>query len=81
MYIGYRCPIRLHVFLQGWIHGKETVTDTEVLREFQSWIASKYNISSSHSWAEIIRFYSEGGVEAFEEFYTLFDEFMSCRQE
>ncbi len=80
MYIGKRCPIRLHLFLQGWSLGKGTVRDLEVLRGFQMWVARRYNISSSHSWAEIIVFYSECNVEAFKKFYELFDEFNSCRE-
>ncbi len=77
MYIGKRSAIRLHVFLQGWLLGKGAAPDHEVLREFQGWIASRYKVSSNHSWAEIITFYSEGNIEAFENFYSSFDEFMS----
>ncbi len=77
MYIGKRSVIRVHIFLQGWLLAKEMVPDVELLREFQGWISSKYGVSSSHSWAELINFYSEGPVEAFEEFYSLFDEFTS----
>jgi hypothetical protein len=79
MFVGKRSAIRVHVFLQGWLLGKGTAPDVELIRGFQDWIVAKFNITSSHSWAEIITFFSEGDVDAFEEFYSLYDEFMSNR--
>lgn len=76
MYLGRRSGTLLHVFLQGWLLGlEESPEDLGILSEFQAWTAFKYQMTSSHSWAELIEFYSEGPVKAFEEFYSLFDEF------
>ena len=77
MYIGKRSAIRLHVFLQGWLLGRGDVDDSEVLRVFQQWVSNKYKIETMHSWAEIITFFSEDDVDAFEKFYALFREFRS----
>lgn len=74
MYV-QRCPLQLNSFIQGWHLGKGTVCDMGYLRAFEKWLARKHGITSSHSWADIILFYSEGNVEAFENFWELWDEF------
>jgi hypothetical protein len=74
MYIGKRSPIRLQLFLQGWLVGR-TPSDADLLQRFGAWVADKYDIRSSHSWSEIITFFSEDEVEAFQKFLDLFDEF------
>ena len=79
MFIGKRSARGLFLFLQGWLYGKGSVDDFDVLRQFEEWIAAKYKISSSHSWADIITFYSEGDVEALESFFDLLDEFLDSQ--
>jgi hypothetical protein len=80
MYIGNRSALRLQLFIQGWIYGREVVPDADILQRFSVWIASRYRITSNHSWADIITFFAEGSVESFEEFYELFDEFLASRR-
>lgn len=75
MYLSKRCPLLLDSFLEGWYLGKGTVADFSDLRDFEKWLAEKYHVRSSHSWAEILLFFSEDGVEAFEKFYKLLDEY------
>lgn len=78
MYLGRRYISCLKSFLDGWLflayrHGINVEADC--MGEFQDWIAAKYRITSSHSWADIILFYSGDECHALDNFFKLFREF------
>ena len=75
LYIGRRCPIRLHSFLQGWLLGQDA-ENLSPLPEFRDWVAKKYSVQSGQSWAEIILHFSDGNVAGFKKFFLLFGEFL-----
>ncbi len=79
MYIGKRSAVGLLLYLEGWMHGIGNVSDAAVMTEFQHWVADRFGIATNHSWAGIITFHSEDNVEAFEEFWKLFDEYLAAR--
>ena len=76
MYIGKRSAIRLQLFIQGWSLGRKDIKDLELLSGFQEWVAARYHIETGHSWADIVTFFSEDGVEAFERTLEHFDEYL-----
>ena len=79
MYLPKPCPILLSTFLRGWSLGRGSVPDYGILNEFQSWVAERYKITTSHGWAAIIEFFGGGGEDAFDLFFDLFEEFESVR--
>ena len=82
MYIGGRTIIHLKAFIDGWFYGKEEeIDDSYLLDDFQEWIQKKYNIRSSHSWDRIIAFYSTDECKALENFFQLFDEFITNKKD
>ncbi len=77
LYIGSRSLSLLQAYLYGWLNRDEaSVVDGNLIGEFQGWIAEKYRISSTQSWAQIILFYSVDERDALEKFFRLFDEFL-----
>jgi hypothetical protein len=47
-----------------------------LLMEFQTWIAIKYKISSSQSWASMLNFFSHGEEKALDLFYKEWRQFL-----
>lgn len=77
MYIGKRSITSLKAFLDGWyFRSPDTVEDIEVMSYFQEWIEKKYSIRSSHSWSEIILFYSQDECDALDTFFKEFETFL-----
>ncbi|MCI0446992.1 hypothetical protein L0152_27785 [bacterium] len=81
LYLGQRSITRLHAFIGGYSlaqHelGVPSLETEHILGEFQEWIQHRFEIGSSHSWAQIILFYSEDEQEAFQQFFDLFEEFL-----
>ena len=80
MYIGSRSIIKLKAFLDGYyFRGIESTLEQEeqmsFWKLFQSWIANKYGITSSHSWARIILFFPNDERDAFETFFQDLEDF------
>lgn len=78
VYLGQKSLTLLDAFLGGYIFRlrEEGNPDAE-LRDFQNYIANRFNIRSTHSWAHIIRFYSSSEADAFDRFYELLNDFLS----
>ena len=81
MYIGGNSIIQMKAFIDGWLFSGIEVTDKSILDEFQLWIQSTYRITSNQSWDRIILFYSTDSFEALENFFKLFEEFLSERSD
>lgn len=47
---------------------------------FQDWIVKKYKIKTSHSWASIIRFFSQDDGDALNNFFLEFDRFLETQK-
>lgn len=80
MYLG-KCSItRLHSFLIGYMGARQdlglptTEQETE-FDKFQEWVQERFDIKSSHSWNDIILFYSADERDALNKFFELFEEF------
>jgi len=68
---------RLDAFLLGWVLESDDLHTTEIMKGFQEWIAGRYRITTTHSWANIIRFYSKNEVSALNEAISLFEEYFA----
>lgn len=77
MYIGGGSIFQLKAFLDGWVFGaQEDILDYSILSDFQLWVANKFCIKSSQSWAQIIMFYSNDEYDALDKFFVLFDQYL-----
>ncbi|WP_022821648.1 hypothetical protein [Hymenobacter norwichensis] len=77
MYLTRRYISCLKAYLDGWAimaYQHNIEIDGSCMQEFQDWITDKYRITSSHSWADIILFYSGDECDALDNFFKLFDE-------
>ena len=76
MYLGDNSIFYLKAFLDGFVMGQEdNGQNSTFMVNFQKWIAERYSIDSSHSWARIIDFYSSHQTEAIDTALKLFMEF------
>jgi hypothetical protein len=76
VYIGKRSISCLKAFITGWyLRSPDEVGDSDVLDKFQEWIQRKHNIYS-HSWNEIILFYSQDECDALDNFFKEFEIFL-----
>ncbi len=80
LYLGKPSVCNLRSCLAGYILARRElgISQTEEeqqFTEFQTWIQTKFNISSSQSWDKIILFYSEDERSALDSFFKLFEEF------
>ena len=78
LYLGRRSISCLKAYLDGWCsRGNEPNPDYEVMSKFQDWVATKYRIITTHSWCNIILFFSFGDEHcALDNFFKDFDEFL-----
>ena len=77
MYLGSYSITLLHAFLNGWsFKDPDSIIDSEVYRDFQSWIGIKYEKTSYYSWSNIILFYSRDENHALIRFFEEFDDFL-----
>ncbi len=82
MYLGRNSISCLRSFIDGWNHrDASSVSDAEIIGEFQSWVEYKYKLKNAHSWDRIILFYSQDEGTALKNFFELFDEFLIQREE
>ena len=80
MYIGRSSISCLKAFIDGWFYRDSTsISDSELMDGFQNWIEQKYNINTSHSWCDIILFYSQDESKALIKFFKEFDEWKKTR--
>ncbi|MCL1462874.1 hypothetical protein [Argonema galeatum] len=82
IFLGRSSITRLRSFLDGYMGAREDLglprTDQErEFNNFQDWIQKRYNITSSHSWNEIILFYSADERDALDNFFKLFEKFQN----
>ena len=72
-----RCDIfDLYSLLYGIKLGNPNFEGMELLVEFHNWIVKKYKIRTSHSWASILSFYSNGNEKALNLFFKEWKEFL-----
>jgi len=74
MFLGDPTISRLEAFLLGWTHDPDNPAG-EILSGFQKWIAERYKVRSSQSWATIIRFYASDDPSALKDAFALFKEY------
>lgn len=85
LYLGSNSIVKLKAFLDGYYFSQYESDPNLSLKDddeelfwlkFQDWIANKYQIKSSQSWASIISFFSTDDANALDRFFELVDEFM-----
>ena len=76
MYISRNSISCLKAFIDGWyFRDPDTLSDTEVMEKFEIWVKKKYKITeTSHSWCDIILFYSQDEAAALITFFKDFNE-------
>ncbi len=78
MYIGGRSIFQLKAFIDGWLYAKGTETKgIETWSQFTDWIPERFKIQSSQSWSQIILFHSVDDIDALDNFFQLFEEFLN----
>ncbi|WP_139996541.1 hypothetical protein [Paenibacillus paridis] len=78
MYIGKKSLLLLHAYLNGYIAYHNEINKEPncfFLAEFQEYIQRRFNLYTTHSWADIIISFSLNDEEAFDRFYQLLDDF------
>lgn len=79
MYLGESSLTKLEMFLRGYIYARRSISplspQEEWIRDFSIWVAEKFEIKISKSWADIILFFSQDEHEAFDRFFLLVQEF------
>ena len=78
MYLGRNYISCLKAFLDGW-HQRDysNISDIEIMNKFQEKIEKSYKIKSSHSWCDILLFYSQDESKALDKFFKEFEEFLA----
>lgn len=77
MYIGKNDIYCLQAFIEGWIlRNTESISDIEVLNQFQVWIVKKYSINTTQSWASIIAFFAMDYKDEIPLFFDNFNAFI-----
>ncbi len=75
MYIGRNSISCLKAFIDGWaFRDPANIVDESALGDFQDWIVDKYNITTAHSWCDIILFHSQDEADALSNFFVEFDD-------
>ncbi len=75
MYITRNSISCLKAFIDGWhFRDPDSLVDFYEMDNFQKWIESKYHINTSHSWCDIILFYSLDESTALINFFKDFEE-------
>ena len=70
----------LKAYLDGWYQRDiDNVPDIKAMSDFQIFIEKKYKSETSHSWCDIILFYSQDETDALRNFFKEFDDFLTAR--
>lgn len=76
-YIGEKSIKKLNLFICGYVlsQSDENGEYPEELSGFQDFVQEKYNTMIAKGWAEIILFHSISDERAFDEFYSVLEEY------
>ena len=81
LYFGRNSILLFQAYLYGWMNRDESsLIDSDLMGLFQEWIIKKYDVKSSHSWADIILFYEIEENKALDKFFKLWDEFLTNQE-
>jgi len=79
LYLGAKSLTRLWIHLQGYMTALDEAKisyDDQEFGSFCRWVEKTYNLSGSHSWANVVLFVSFGDeCRAIEKAKTLWEEF------
>jgi hypothetical protein len=86
LYIGNASISNLYMFLTGYQFARRQLnipvsTEEQEFQRFQPWLQEKFGLKTSHSWSQIILFYSTDERDAFERFFNLLQEFWQHKGE
>jgi len=79
MYIGRHSIFCLRAYLSGLLWENNSISNLKLIDEFQIYIEKKYKVNTSHSWADIILFFSSDENNALDNFFILFEDFLNLR--
>jgi hypothetical protein len=82
MYISERSIYCLQAFIDGFRFAAEDDPEAEeFMYGFQQWTESRFEVSTTQSWAKIINFFSSDQTAALDEALRLLLEYRSIRAE
>jgi hypothetical protein len=82
MYISERSIHCLKAFIDGFTLAAEDDSESEeFMHGFQQWIESRFEVSTTQSWAQIINFFSSDQTAALDEALRLLLEYHSITAE
>tara|TARA_R110002050_G_C8854405_1_gene506928 strand:+ start:855 stop:1163 length:309 start_codon:yes stop_codon:yes gene_type:complete len=71
----------LKAYLDGWYQRDiNNVSDINVMDSFQVFIEQKYESGTSHSWCDIILFYSQDETDGLKNFFKEFNDFITVKK-
>lgn len=82
MFLGRNSITRLRSFLDGYMGAREDLglpqtKQEQAFNSFQDWIQTRFNITSSHGWNDIILFYLADERDALDKLFELFEKFQN----
>ncbi|MNG06647.1 hypothetical protein D3C84_899030 [compost metagenome] len=80
LYLGKKSLPLLQAYLNGYVaHHNDTSGEENYffLPELRDYISDHYNINTTHSWSDLITFFSTNDNDAFDKFYELLDDFFA----
>ena len=85
LYLGKQSLSHLQTFLDGFTFARREMGVPITAQEkefegFQEWIEQRFNQADTQSWTKIILFNAEDEVDALNQFFELFDEFVLQHQ-
>lgn len=79
LYIGQNYISCLKAYLDGWgdaVNKDQSKIFYEFNSDFHDFIISRYKITGSHSWCDILLFYSSDEYNALNTFFREFNDFL-----
>ncbi len=77
-YIGGKSLMLLKAYIDGYGQRQYEIDINykSILPDFHDYVKERFNVKSSQGWGHIIAFFSANDVEAFDNFYKYFEEFL-----
>jgi hypothetical protein len=80
LYVGNCSVSKIKTFMDGYIYAKWEEgknSETDPYKEFGEWVRNRFQIKTSHGWADIVQFMSPDDAYAFEMTKKLWEEYKS----
>lgn len=77
LYIGQNSISVFKGFLDGWLLGRNELSDDSILQQFERWIQKHYEMDDRRTWDRIILCFSQDEANALNNFFLLFEKFLT----